>query len=115
MIMRIPSSLRRTAVPALLLLLPACQAFEPYEREGTWRPMDANGFNLAAMVANPDHLRRGVGTDRADGQLAAAAVQRLRSGTVKRLPTAGIARFGTGDSGSADAGGGSGGAVNAGR
>jgi type IV pilus biogenesis protein CpaD/CtpE len=74
-----------TAAIGLLGLLASCNAMEPYDRIGVWRPTGANQANLAAMVVHPADLARGRGTAGADGHLAAAAVDRLRHDGVKPL------------------------------
>ena len=51
------------------------------------------------MVANPADLVRGTGVSTGDGQLAAAAVDRLRTDKVKKLPASDVAQFGAGSSG----------------
>jgi hypothetical protein len=86
-----------------LLLLPALLAgagalggcADPFERPGTWRAGGIYEDNLRAMLADPQDARRGVAEPGADGQLAAAAVTRLRTGHVKPLPEIGISQIGT--------------------
>jgi hypothetical protein len=98
--------------PALLLLLPliaGCEATDPFTAEGRWRPSGVNEANLRGMVADPAHLERGVETWRADGHLAAAAIDRLRRDRVKPLPASGVARIQATGSGSAPGGGSDGG------
>lgn len=76
----------RTALgPALLALLSGCAGLEPYDRPDTWRARGINNSNLAAMAVHPADLARGRGTGLADGQVVAAAVERLRYGRVKSL------------------------------
>jgi type IV pilus biogenesis protein CpaD/CtpE len=78
--------------PALLLglglgLLAGC-APDPFAAPPSWNFTGANGANLAAMVADPMDLVRGRSDGGgASGQLAAAAVARLRRGQLKELPT----------------------------
>jgi len=85
--------------PRLLILLPplllgaGCAATDPFAAEGRWRPAGVNEANLRAMVADPAHLVRGAESRRADGQLAAAAVDRLRRDRVRPLPSSGVARM----------------------
>jgi len=56
-----------------------------------WHPSGVNEANIAAEVADPADLAHGraapAGTD---GELAAAAVLRLRTGHVKALPDSAI-------------------------
>ena len=83
----------------LLLALPllaataGCDMFDPYKREGTWRPSAANEQNLAIMAVKPAERVRGTGAEGALGSTAAAAVERLRTDRVKPLPDTGIARI----------------------
>ena len=73
------------AMSGLLALLSGCSGLEPYDRSYVWRPTGANESNLAAMAVNPADLAYGHGTGPADGQIAAAAVDRLRYDRVKSL------------------------------
>ena len=68
-------------------LLAGC-APDPFAASPDWTFTGANGANLGAMVADPMDLVRGR-ADRggASGQIAAAAVARLRRGQVKELPS----------------------------
>ncbi len=78
--------MRRAAiVSAVVALLLGCAGPEPFDRPNTWRPTGANAANLAVMAARPAELARGRGTGPADGQVAAAAVDRLRYGRVKPI------------------------------
>jgi hypothetical protein len=78
------------AIPlALLLALTACNQVEPYARPGEWHPLGANAANLRAMVADPGDLYEGRGANSSPGDLAAAAVARLRAGMVKPLSASG--------------------------
>jgi hypothetical protein len=91
-----------------VLALSACGPdVDPLTREGLWHPSHVNRANLVAMVANPADLVRGTGSATADGQLAAAAVTRLRTDKLKKLPQTDIAQ-GV-QSGSNEAAGGGGG------
>ena len=67
----------------LLLALAGCDATDPFRAEGKWRPAGVNELNLRVMLADPSHLDQGVEEPRRDGQLAAAAVDRLRPGLVR--------------------------------
>jgi hypothetical protein len=81
---------RCAGVSALLvLLLTAGCVGEALDRPGTFRATGANDANLRAMVADPEHLRRGVGADGARGAAAASAVDLLLSGKPRPLPTIG--------------------------
>ncbi len=85
-------------LPAFALLAPlgslaACgPAYDPQTREGLWHPVHVNRANLVLTVENPSDLTYGKGTTGADGQLASAAVERLRVGKVKKLPDSNIAQ-----------------------
>lgn len=88
--------MRATLLLLALPLLGACElpVTDPFRREGAWRPTHANDANLAAQVRNPAHLREGVPAfGGSDGQVAAAAVARWRSGRVTPLPASGIAKI----------------------
>ena len=67
---------------------------DPFQREGTWRPEYINDANLAAMVADQQHLVQGVGDDASPGVLSAAAVQRLLTDHVKALPSTSVGPVG---------------------
>jgi hypothetical protein len=98
--MRTPLSLLGRSVLVLsgtLLGLSACgPEFDPLYREGLYRPQHDNHMNLVTQVANPADLVRGTGTSVSDGQLAAAAVDRLRTDKVKKLPQTDVADIGSG-------------------
>ncbi len=78
---------------ALALALAACERTDPYVRAGDWRPLGANAANLRAMLADPADLYRGRAAALSSGDLAAAAVARLRTDAVKRLPPSSIAEI----------------------
>lgn len=91
-----------------LLLIPAlcgCTTLDPLTRDGLWHPTGANQANLAAMVVDPADLVRGKDYEGTDGQLAAAAVARLRVNRVKQLPDSYIAKVAAQSAPSADTGG----------
>ncbi len=99
-----------------ILALGACsedavERQDPLYTSGTFHPQHANRSNLVLMVANPSDLVRGQGGAPSDGQLAAAAIDRLRNEKLKKLPSNDIAQITTGNSGdnSGSGGGGSGG------
>jgi type IV pilus biogenesis protein CpaD/CtpE len=77
----------------LLILLPGCEAIDPYTRDGAWRPLGANQANLRTHVANPAHLDRGSSDAGADGQAASEAVRRYRTDRVRPLPASGVAEI----------------------
>lgn len=81
------------AVSLTVLAVAGCEEYDPLYRDGLWEPMHVNRANLTMAVANPADLVRGHGVPTADGQLAAAAVQRLHEGKVKKLPDAGLAEI----------------------
>jgi type IV pilus biogenesis protein CpaD/CtpE len=92
--------LRRGAAICLLLATASCGAdYDPLTREGLWEPGHSNHNNLALQAANPGDLVRGSGTTGGDGQLAAAAVDRLRNDKVKKLPASDISQVTTSNSG----------------
>jgi type IV pilus biogenesis protein CpaD/CtpE len=75
----------------LLGMLAGCAATDPLLNPNLWRPSGINEANIAAEAADPADLVHGrqpaSGTD---GELAAAAVLRLRTGHVKALPDSAI-------------------------
>lgn len=89
--------MRRLALPALILLaLAGCDSFDPYEREGSWRPSGANDIALRAMLVEPDELFVGTSERGADGQRGGAAVERLRNDRVRDLPASRLVPIGSG-------------------
>lgn len=87
--------LRRFACLALLSGVAGCAGLnDPFQREGTWQPENVNDTNIAAMVANPQHLQQGVGDDASPGALSAAAIRRLLTDHVKPLPSMNIGPIG---------------------
>jgi len=89
-----PPWLARAALP--LLVLAGCAQIDPLTKEGVWRPTGANDANLRAMVAVPSDLAYGRAARTGDGNLAARAVERLRTGRVYPLQDAGISKIGGG-------------------
>ena len=90
------------------LALPAGCAPDPFAAPPSWNFTGANGANLGAMVADPMDLVRGHWDGSgASGQLAAAAVARLRHDQVKQLPTMDTTGGQVGSSSLGSAGGGS--------
>ncbi len=103
--------MRKSLKTAILLggtaALAGCgQDFDPLTREGLWHPNHANHTDLTLMVANPADLVRGTGVTTSDGQLAAAAIDRLRTDKVKKLPASDVANIGATSSGDNNGGGG---------
>ncbi len=79
---------RRCACLALLLGAAGCAGWDdPFQRPGTWRAENVNDANLAASVADQQHLVQGVGDEGSPGALSAAAVHRLLTDHVKPLTT----------------------------
>ena len=103
--------MRRIACLGLLLAMGGCAFTDPYERAGVWRPNGANDANLIAMVKTPSDLVQGVGDGLGNGQLAAAAIERLRADKVKPLPDSGVAQISLSGSGAAVNGAGTGGSA----
>jgi hypothetical protein len=85
--------MKRAAGLLLLVALAGCNQIDPYQREGVWRPNGANDANLRAMVAVPSDLVAATPARPADGELAAAAVDRLRHDRVHPLPNTGLAQI----------------------
>ena len=73
-----------------LLLLGLCQlagCADPFSWPHSWDAEQVNQVNLAVQAADWRDLARGHGDPGADGQEAAVAVERLRRGAVKPLPS----------------------------
>ncbi len=82
------------AAVALAAMLQGCAATDPLLNANDWHPTGANDANLAAEVVNPTDLVHGrAPSGGSDGQLATAAVLRLRTGHVKALPNSGLTDF----------------------
>ena len=73
--------------------------FDPLTREGLWHPVHVNRADLVMQAANPSDLTMGKGASTSDGQLAAAAIERLRQGKAKKLQDSGIAQISVQSSG----------------
>jgi type IV pilus biogenesis protein CpaD/CtpE len=72
-------------------ILAGCAATDPLLNPSLWHPTGLNEANIAAEVADPADLANGrSAASGAHGELAAAAVLRLRSGHVKALPDSAI-------------------------
>lgn len=69
---------------SVLCLVAGCS--EPFRDQGRWDFEQSNQLNLAAQVSDWRDLAAGHGDPGADGQEAAAAVDRLRRGVPKQLP-----------------------------
>jgi len=86
-------------MPAILVLAPLAglagcgPEYDPTTREGLWLPAHSNRADLVMQAANPSDLTFGKGQSGSDGQLDAAAVERLRVGKVKKLPDSGVAQI----------------------
>lgn len=82
-------------VRLMLLLAPlgGCAAFDPFTREGVWRPTGSNEANLQSMLENPNDLIAGRGATGSYGQTATQAVERLRNDRVRGLPASGLTTF----------------------
>lgn len=77
----------RIASVTLLLGMAGCAGLDdPLKRAGTWQAEGLNDKNIAAMVAHPEDLRRGVNDDSSPAILSVAAIQRLMTDHVKPLP-----------------------------
>lgn len=89
--------MRRIVIAVLLALaVAACDSFDPYDREGGWRPTGANEANLRAMLVEPDELFVGTSERGSDGQIGGAAVERLRADRVRPLPASRLVQIGAG-------------------
>ena len=86
--------LARAVLP--LLVLAGCSQIDPLTKEGVWRPTGANDVNLRAMIAVPSDLAYGRAARTSNGDQAARAVERLRTGRVYPLQDAGISKIGGG-------------------
>ncbi len=100
--MRVSSKLAATG--SLFWLAACTPATDPLYRDGLWEASHVNRENLTQMVANPSDLVRGTGTTSSDGQIAASAVDRLRTDKVKKLPASDIAAITAGSSGDNNSG-----------
>jgi hypothetical protein len=93
--------------PSFLLLaaLAGCgPQYDPLTRPGLWQFTHSNRADLVMQVANPSDLTFGKGTTGSDGQLDSAAVERLRTGKVKKLQDSGIAQISVTGGAGADTG-----------
>ncbi len=91
--------MRAGPILAFALLTAGCAPdtyFPPndFDRAGTWQAEGINDRNLRAMVADPAHLRQGVGASTDRGDAGAAAVNQLQRGQRPQLP-AGLSNVGS--------------------
>ena len=104
----------RHKIPVIMLfsVVAGSKKKDPVLRSDLWHPIGVNETNIAAMVASPGDLIRGVEEPNADGVRAAAAVRRLETDHVKALPDSGLSEIevkanggGQGTAGAAGGGG----------
>ena len=95
------------------MVVAGCSETDPVLTPHLWNPVGVNETNIAAMVASPSDLVRGVDEPGSDGVRAAVAVQRLETNRVKALPDSGLSEVklqgnggGQGSDGASAAGGG---------
>lgn len=86
--------MRGLLIPALLLLA-ACQPGGDFARPGTWQATGVNDRNLRAMLAEPDHARRGTAAIEERGMAGSAPVGRLLRDERRPLPPPGRGLGGT--------------------
>jgi type IV pilus biogenesis protein CpaD/CtpE len=99
------SAMLLRALP-LAIVLSGCASTDPLLRPDLWHPNGANDANLAAEAVDPMDLVHGRdGGEGIDGQLAAAAIERLRAGKVKSLPDSGVTDIRMQSGGAASQGG----------
>ena len=89
----------RLSLLGSVFCLASCAATDPLQRDGLWRPNNANEQNLRVMVVNQRDLLRGRGEPGADGAYAAAAIRRLNADKVKALEMTNTQSSGGGGSG----------------
>ena len=75
---------------AAMTVVAGCSETDPVLTSRLWNPTSVNETNIAAMVASPSDLVRGVDEPGSDGIRAAVAVQRLETNHVKALPDSGL-------------------------
>ena len=104
---------RLLALAAMVAVVAGCSETDPVLTPRLWNPVGVNETNIAAMVASPSDLVRGVDEPGSDGVRAAIAVQRLETNRVKALPDSGLSEVklegnggGQGSEGASTAGGG---------
>ncbi len=103
----------RALTLAAMAAVAGCSQTDPVLTSRLWNPAGVNETNIAAMVASPSDLVRGVDEPGSDGIRAAVAVQRLETNRVKALPNSGLIEVklqdnggGQGSEGASAAGGG---------
>jgi type IV pilus biogenesis protein CpaD/CtpE len=74
-------------------LLAGCAQTDPLTREGVWRPTHVNRADITLMAANPADLVRGTGETTSSGVMAAAAIDRLYTNKLKKLPDSGLSQI----------------------
>jgi type IV pilus biogenesis protein CpaD/CtpE len=85
------TAIRMTAVIGFVALLGGCALTDPLLNENDWQPTGASEKNIAAEVVSPADLSQGQeAKGGSDGEMASAAIHRLRSGHVKALPSSGL-------------------------
>ena len=82
----------RLLASLIALMVAGCDATDPFLRGDRWHPTGANAANLRVMARVPSDLARGARPDRSNGDLATAAVVRLREDRVRPLPDSGLAQ-----------------------
>ncbi len=73
-------------------LLAGCAETDPLTRQGLWNPTHVNRADITLMAANPADLVRGTGETTSSGVMAAAAIDRLYTNKLKKLPDSGLAQ-----------------------
>jgi hypothetical protein len=94
------------AICGLLALASCGPQYDPQTREGLWQPIHVNRANLTLMVANPADLVHGQPAAGSDAQIAAAAVERLRTDKLKPLASADASTISSGSNNSTSGGSG---------
>ena len=84
---------RPTFAVMLILAVGGCRDTDPVLRSDLWNPVGVNETNIAAMVASPADLVRGIDERDSDGVRAADAVRRLETNHVKSLPDSGLSEI----------------------
>ena len=97
--------MRNLTCALTLLAMTGCSVFDPYQREGTWRPSGAPNANIAAQIVRPSDLERGVAYAPVDSTMTAAAVTRYRVGKIRKLPDSSLSTLRLQGTGERDAGG----------
>ena len=90
---RMGAGLRIAAAAALLGPIAGCDIYDPQLRAGLWHPIHTNRANLTMMAAYPTDLVHGQSAPVTDGRLPAAAVDRLETNKLKKLPDSGLSEI----------------------